>query len=337
MQPTVSDVHVNVPLTNLTLMYDQEDDAFVADKVFPVISVPNKSDLYWIYNKGDFNRAGVMQRRGPGTESAGGGYRLDTASYLAEVWALHKDIADQTRANYDSMLQPDAEATRYLADMARLNRETQWATNYFGPGIWGINLTGVASAPTAGQFIQWNDPTSTPIDDIRNAKTNVQLQGLYRPNTLVLARYVFDRLVRHPSIIDLIKYGQTGPEPAIATRSTLAQILELERVLVMDAIQNTATEDSAWTATNPGTDYSPSFIGGKGALLAYTPASPGLMTPGCGYTFAWTGLMGATPTGSRIKSFYMNWLESTRVEIDNAFVQKIVSKDCGCFFANAVA
>ena len=336
MQPTISDVHVNVPLTNLTLMYDQEDDAFVSDKVFPVISVQMKSDLYYVYNKGDFTRS-TMQRRGPGTESAGGGYRLDnTNSYLAEVWALHKDIPDQIRANYDSMLQPDTEATRFLSGQARLNRELQWAATYMASGVWTTNLTGVATAPGAGQILTWDQPTATPIDDIRNAKTAVQLQGLYRPNKLVLARYVFDKLVRHPTIIDLIKYGQTGPEPAIATKSTLAQILELDEVLVMDSIQNTAMEDPAWTAASPGTDYSPAFIGGKNALLVYTPPAPGIMVPGCGYTFAWTGLMGATATGSRIKSFYMQWLESTRIEIDNAFVQKVVGKDLGCYFANCV-
>lgn len=339
MQPTISDVHVNVPLTNLSLMYDQDDTAFVATRVFPLISVQQKSDLYYAYNKGDFFRAGMMQKRGPGTESAGGGYRLDpSGNYNCDVWALHHDVPDQIRANADAVLQPDTEATRYLSSMARLNREIQWANSYFQGGVWTTQLTGVASAPVAGtSFLTWDQQTATPIDDIRNAKTQVQLQGGYRPNKFVMARYVFDRLVRHPSVIDLIKYGQTGPEPAIATLSTLAQILELDEVLVMDSIQNTAQEDPAWTMAAPGTDYLPSFIGGKQALLIYTPSSPGLMTPGCGYTFAWTGLLGASATGTRIKSFYMQWLESTRIEIDNAFAMKIVGKDLGCFFANAVA
>ena len=34
-QPTISDVHVNIPLTNLSLLPRQEDMEFVADRVFP--------------------------------------------------------------------------------------------------------------------------------------------------------------------------------------------------------------------------------------------------------------------------------------------------------------
>jgi hypothetical protein len=61
------------------------------------------------------------------------------------------------------------------------------------------------------------------------------------------------------------------------------------------------------------------------------------MVPGAGYTFAWTGYFGATSQGTRLKSFYLPWLESTRVEIDSAYVHKIVGADLGGFFYNAIA
>jgi hypothetical protein len=337
-QPTISDVHVNVPLTNLTLSYEQMDDAFVADKVFPILPVPQRSDVYYKYNRGDFTR-NTMQKRAAGTESAGGGYRMDnTGTYMADVWSLHKDVPDQIRANADAMLSLDMDATRYLTQQARLNREIQWASAFFSAGKWTVQVSGVASGETAGgpnslpyangaTLRQWNDAGSTPIQDIRNMKQVVQLAGLYRANKIVFSRPLFDALCDHPDLVDRLKYGQTAPQPAKVTLAAMAALFELDEVLVMDGIQNIGQETINFSSNDLN-----QFIAGKNALLVYTPESAGLLTPCAGLTFAWTGYLGATAYGTRIKSFYLPWLESTRVEIDNAFAHQIVGPDLGCFF-----
>lgn len=339
-QPTVSDVHVNVPLTNLTLAYEQEDDAFVADKVFPIVPVPQRSDVYYRYNRGDFLRNN-MQKRAAGAESAGGGWRLDNSqNYACDVWSLHKDIPDQIRANADAMLPLDADATRYLTQQARLNREIQWAQAFFGPAIWSVNCSGVPTGATGGEalgytngctLLQWRDANSTPIQDIRGMKQVTQLTGVYRPNKLILSRAVFDVLCDNPQLVDRLKYGQTAPQPAKVTLQAMAAIFELDEVLVMDSIQNVGLETANWSQNDLN-----QFVAGHNALLVYTPTSAGLMTPCSGLTFAWTGYLGATAYGTRIKSFYLPWLESTRVEIDNAFSQNVVGADLGCFFQNII-
>ena len=73
------------------------------------------------------------------------------------------------------------------------------------------------------------------------------------PNIGVFSRPVFDKLVDHPDFIDRTKYGQTAPNPAMATRRIIAEILELEEVLVMDAVYNTSPE----SAPGPATPISP--------------------------------------------------------------------------------
>src|SRR5215472_664945 len=225
-QPTIADVHVNVPLTNLSLSYEQADDAFVADKVFPVVPVPQRSDVYYRYNRGDFAR-NTMQKRAAGAESAGAGYRMDnTPSYTCDVWSLQKDIPDQIRANADTMVSMDMDATRFLTQQARLNREIQWASAFFVPGKWTTQCSGVTTGQTGGgalgyanncTLLHWNDSNSTPIQDIRGMKQLVQLAGLYRANKLVLSRPVFDALCDHPELVDRLKYGQTAPQPAKVT------------------------------------------------------------------------------------------------------------------------
>jgi hypothetical protein len=44
--PTQADLHVNVPLTNVSIAYIQKADAFIATKVFPKVPVSKQSDLY---------------------------------------------------------------------------------------------------------------------------------------------------------------------------------------------------------------------------------------------------------------------------------------------------
>lgn len=311
-------------------MFQQDEAAFVADKVFPVVPVEHQSNVYYTYSRADFNR-NLAKKRAAGVETEGSGYNLNANStYYADVWGLHKDIPDQIRANADSMLNPDLEATRFLTQQMLISKEVNFVNNFFTTSIWTNQWTGEASSPSTNQFLQWNNSSSTPIEDIRTMKRNVQLTaGGYRPNKLVLGRAVYDALLDHPELVDRIKFSvKSEGDAALVTKNVLAQIFELDEVLVMDAIQNTAVE---------GATESNAFIAGKSALLVYTPSAPSLMSVAAGLTFTWTGMFGTTAAGTRILSYYLPWLASTRVEIENAYAQKVVSADLGGFFTAAVA
>lgn len=331
-EPTVSDVHVNQPLTNISIAFMQDASGFVADRVFQNIPVTKQSDRYYTYDRAYFFR-NQMARRAPGTESAGVGYKVDnTPSYYADIWALHHDIPDAVRANADSVLSPDMDATNLLSQQALINREIQFTNNWFKPGVWTYDLTGVTSsgAYSSSQFIQWSTANSTPIEDIRHFITAVASTTGFRPNILTLGRQVWDVLQDHAEIIDRVKYGQTGNSqttPAKVTREAVAALLELDEINVMDAIYETAAE--GLTATY-------SFIGGKNALLTYRPRAPGLMVPAAGYTFSWTGYLSAGPQGQRMSKFRMEQLKSDRAEIEVAYAQKLISADLGAFFGSAV-
>ena len=327
MNPTQHDVHVNRPLTNISIAFMQDRAGFVADQVFPNIPVGKQSDLYWLLDRGYFNRD-EMELRADATESAGGHYKLTQDNYYAPVWAFHHDIGDQRRANTDAPLMPDREATELVSMKALLKREILWASTFFTTGVWTLDKEGVNAGPTGDQFLQWDDAASTPIEDIRAARTAQMLLTGYKPNTLVLGPEVYDKLLDHPDIIDRVKYGQTPGRPADISTSDLAQLFKVERVFVMEGIKNTAAE---------GATESNAFIGGKSALLCYAAPSPGLMTPTAGYTFSWTGLMGAGAMGGRIAKFRIELLKADRIEIEMAMVQKAVSADLGTLFYTAVA
>lgn len=329
MQPTQGDVHVNTPLTNLSIAFLQNANNFIASRVFPNVPVQKRSDRYFTYDRGQFNRD-EMQLRAAGAESAGGGYDIDsTPTYYCQKYALHKDIDDDTRANADAALNLDREAMAWLSHKALIKREKAWVGSYFNAGAWSFGRAGVATNPVVGtSVLKWSDPASTPIEDVRNAKRIVLESTGYEPNKLTLGKAVYDILLDHPDIIDRLKYGQTAGSPAMANRERLAQLFEVDEILVSSAIENTSQEGLANVH---------SFIMGKGALLTYSPAAAGLMTPSAGYTFSWTGRYGNGAEGNRVKSYRMENLDSDRVEIEICFDMKKVAADLGFFFDAIVA
>lgn len=326
MQPTPGDVHVNAPLTNISIAMLQSAGNFIGTRAFPNIPVSKQSDAYYSYDRGYFNRD-EMAERAPGTESEGSGYAVDADNtYFCKVYAFHKDVPDQMRANADAALNPDREATTFVTQKALIKREKLFSDAYMQAGVWTNQRTGHASTEDATNTVFWDNTASDPINRVRDWKRTVLESTGFEPNKLVLGKKVYDVLLDHPDIIDRLKYGQTAGSPAMANREKLAQLFEIDEILVSKAISNTAKEGAA---------NAHSFIIGKHALLCYAAPAPGLMTPSAGYTFSWTGYLGAGAEGTRIKQFRMENLESDRVEIQMAMTCKLIAADLG-FFANAI-
>lgn len=334
-QPSRSDVHVNRPLTNISIAFVQSSDNFVAARVFPNVPVLKRSDVFFEYDRGEFNRD-EMKERAPGTESAGGTYDIGNDTYFARTRAYHRDVPDELRDNADDPINLDREATIFVTTKGLIKREVTWVAQFFisgNPGvIWTFVVDGNATATAPATFdptdaannqkVFWDDAGSTPVEDVRQGKRFVLESTGFMPNTLTIGRPVFDTLLDHPDIVGRLDRGQTTG-PAIVQREALSALFELDDVLVMDAVQNTAKE---------GLTSAHAFIGGKHALLSYKPSAPGIMTPSAGYTFSWTGRIGSGNDGMRIKRFRMDKLESDRIEIDMSYDQKKISADLGYMF-----
>lgn len=324
-QPTGSDLYVSRPLTNVSVAYIQDQTEFIASRVFPPVPVDHQYGQYYKYNKGDWFRT-VAEKRAPRTESAGSGWNVTTDTYAADVNAIHVDVSDQDRANQDRpIFDLDRDATVFVTRDILLRREKDWVTEYFGTGKWTqTDQTGVAAAPAANQFLQWNQSASTPIEDIETERILMAKTTGLKPNVLVLGPEVYSTLKNHSQFLERIKYTERG----IVTNELMAALFDVDEVLVPMLVENTAQEG--------GTDAF-SFVHGKSALLAHRASRPGVMTPSAGYSFEWTGYIGAAERGTRIKKFRMEPIAADRVEAESAYDFKLVSADLGVFFATAVA
>lgn len=330
---TPAQVHIDQPLTNLTIAYLQSTTGFIADQVFPNVAVSKQTDKYYIYNRADFNRSGNVKPLGPRTRPERVGMSLSTDSYAVEVRALATDFDFQTLANEDTALDIRAAQSRMLTMQMMIDREKRWASTYFTDGVWETEYEGVSGAPTAGQVRQWDDYTnSTPIIDVTNAKRAAQLaSGGFRPNVMVVTRDVRDVLVHHPDILARLSGGATVSDTALVTDAKLAEIFEVSKFLVSDAIENTGKE---------GLAENNAFINTKKVALYYSPAAPGLMVPAAGYNFTWSTLDNSSGYGVEIRSYTGEYLaiEGIAEELHAvmAYDMKVVGKEMGVFFKTII-
>ena len=319
-QPTKTQTHIDGPLTNISVAYKQDQTAFIADKVAPIVEVSKQSDKYFIFDRSTFMRDDA-KRRGAGEESAGSGYGLSNDSYYCDVFAIHKDISDNDRANTDDPLNQDRTAAEFCTHQLLVRREREWASACFTTGVWGEDVTGAST-------LQWSDyGASDPIRMVDVVKRNVVKKTGRMVNKAVLGMDVFLALKEHPAIVDRIKYTSD----ASVTEATIARLLGVDQVYVPYALVDTASEGASATSI----DF---IVGAKSALFLHVPARPSLETPSAAYTFSWTGAPGTRrPMGLASRRIRMEHLLSDRIETDLAMDIKIVGSDLGVFLNGIVA
>jgi hypothetical protein len=337
IQPGRADVHINRPLTNVANAFWADQNDFAFDKVFPVVPVEKQSDLYWNLDPNRDLLRDEMAERAPLTESDGNTFNFSTTPYFVQEFSLHYDIPDNIRANADGPIDMDMIATRALMQKYLIKAETLWSSRFFtqtNPGdVWAFDVDGVASAPTASaafdptnagnnDVLQWNDASSNPIEDIRRGKRAIKARTGLNANKLTLQEVVYDTLLDHPDIVGRIDRGQTSGAAKV-NRVTLADLFELDEVVVMGSARNSAQK---------GATAIIDYIGGKHALLTHTPANAGQWVGSAGYVFDWT-----SAPNRGIKKMRLETKNGDRIEMNRQLCFQKVSAELGYFFNGIVA
>ncbi len=315
-QPTLSDVHVNRPLTDMSFAYTAEVET-LADKMFPIIPHQSKSDQFFTYPKGNWFRL-QAKKRAPGVESVGSGYEVSTDSFNCDVYALHKDVDDQIRANADPNFNLDAEAARFVTQQLLLKREFDFAATFFKTSLWTGSSTG--GDITIGT--KWDTASGRPINDIMLQLDAVQGRTGIRPNKAAFGKKAWTCFMNNAEVLDRIKYNSSVQSPAMASKLLAAQLLGLDEVHVAGAVYNNTVEGA--------TDALSYMYTEDAVLLTYAPPAPGLMTPAAGYIFSWTQYLAAA-NSLRISRFRMDELRSDRIEGEMSYAMKVVAADLGAY------
>jgi len=315
--PTAIDVHVDAPLTNMLVGYD--NPLLIADDIFPVLSVAKQSNIVPQLVQSDFFRNNASLRA-PGTPSRGSGFKTDnTLKYFCDRYSFRYEIDDETRANADAPYDLDTIGAELVADMIGLNKEVAFATDFMTTGTWGNDDAG------GTDFTQWNNyATSTPLVDITTYINEVEGRIGRQANGMVLGSQIWEKLQWHPDALDAIKYTQIG----VVGQDLFRGLAGLDRFLIGRAIYTTSPEGTAEASVT----YT--RVWGKKALVFYAPPSPSLMTPSAGYTFTWGRVPGSIMYVVRHRN---DEREVDIIEGNTYYDQKAVVTRAGTFLDTVVA
>lgn len=312
--PEVSQVHIDAALVNVSVAYQNPD--YIAARLAPEVPVRKQSDHYYIYDPEREAMRRTDDQRAPGTEANEVDFALSTDRYYCDDHALESAIPDEERANADPPLQPDIDRVEFLTNKILLNQEIALSQIIRTPGaVPGETLSGTD---------QWSDyDDSDPLGDIEAARGAIQQAAQVMPNTLVLPYDVYVKLRFHPAIADKVQFSGVrvvGPD-------VLAQVFDVERVLVARAFQNTAA---------PGQAPSLEYVWGKDALLCHVPQRPGLKQVGLAYTFLWTQASGAVQ-GRLVEAWREHRRKADMVRVQKYYDQKLIAPAAAYLWKNAVS
>ena len=315
--PTIQEVHVDQPLSNLAVEY--RNLAFIADQACPVVMVDKKSDVYFVYSQKDrFTRPKTM--RGPKDKANEVDWSVTTASYTAIDYALAEFLPDSIISNSDSPLTPRAKTVNQLQDLIIMDREIRVASLLTTAGNYGSSYKTTLTGDN--QFSSGS--TSDPIGVIDTGKAAC----FFDPNVMIMGRTVYDTLKRHPQLLDHVKGGATTGDPAKVGLQQMAELFEVERILVGRAKYNTA---------NKGQTASFSDIWGDYIVLAYIDPAPQLIGVTAFKTFTWRQM--ATELGYAVRS----WRDESRggggeqIEVQTSYDEVCVCSDLAYLISDTIA
>lgn len=297
---------ISAPLSNLAVQY--KNNEFIAGQVLKDVMVSNESDIYYVYAN---NFRVPFTERANGAAAAMVTFAYSTSSYIVKEHALKDVITDRDRANTETPLNLDRDATENLTDTIMRRMEIEAHKLLFTTTTWANN------AELSTTALSWCGITTTalPTQNVLSATSKILAAAGKKANTMVISWNVFAGLKENPNLFDRIKYA----ERAIVTEDLLKALFDMQNVYVGSAVYDSATE---------GLTESKGFIWGDDALVAYFEPMPGLKKASAAVNFrvGWKG------NPYRVKKWREEEIEGDYIEVQTMCAPRAVATACGYFF-----
>lgn len=298
-------VHTNQALTNLAIAY--KNQAFVADRVFPIVRVVKEADTYYIFGKEELIDLNML--RAAGAEAKEVAWNVSTATYNAEEYALRKLVPDRIVNNSDVAIRPMITTT---------NKLVKWLNLAYEKRVQALAQDSAQCTSNATPSPHWNAASPDIEKDVDTAKSTVRKACGIDPNCILLSATVKDFVKRDSTVRNLIRY--TVPAYDLVKNGDLPPVLWNLETIVAGAIQNTAKE---------GQTESLADIWNDSVAVFYRENTPSLDALTWGYTFRVADLS--------VSSYRWETRKGTYVEASMIQDEKVVATACAYLIGNTLA
>jgi len=272
---TGRDLHIDGPLSEILVNYRPE--GFIADRIFPLVTVGKQSDLFYQFQQADLWRV-PDTTRSPMTAAKRVNFNVASQTYYAKNYALATGIPVEDIVNADAMLNLRENKGKFLADILALDYENRVASL-----VCNTSNVGTFCVPTSvdgGSQGVWSTATAAPITDIDNAIQRVRDSSGYLPNNIVFGWLAWQRFRRHVNVRAQLfpSAGGTTPSGGVVQPNMVSALFDIPNVSIAGVMRNTAAE---------GLSQQLADIWGPHVAVFYTPPRPSREVPSYGYSFRW--------------------------------------------------
>jgi hypothetical protein len=310
MPVTVAPFPTEPQLTAIAIGY--RNQSYIADAVLPRVSVGRQEFKWWLYPE-DETFAAPDSRVGRRSKPNEVDLTATESTSKTEDFGLDDPIPWADIENAPAGRDPRDQAVMQLTDYIMLSREKRCADLVFAAGSYPTGYK--ATLSSSGQ---WSHADSTPVTAINNALDT----PLMRPNVMVIGRQAWTILATHPHIIKAVQ-GNSG-DRGIASRQQVAELFELEEILVGASRLNTAKKGQAATLAR---------VWGKHCALIHRNR---LADTRGGLTFGYTAEWGGRVAGA-MEDRNIGLRGGEVVRVGESVKELIVANKAGYLFTDAVA
>lgn len=294
---------------------------FIAYQVLPIIGVSTGAGKFGRIPTEQLGKLANVDR------NSSGGYNRINFTFTDDSYATQEHglegVVDQRNANlYANYFDAELATARLTLHSVLAKAEKRVADAVFNTSTWnGASLT------TAVGTAWSNKTTSSPVDDVRTASQKVRDACGQYADTLVINRKVFRNLQDNTQVRERItSVGAGSPAKASdVTKEMLAQVFDVDRVIVADSAYDNAIEGQTTTFTDI---WSASYA----MVCILGMEGQGVEIPCIGRTFHWDA-DGSTPGGT-IETYYEESVRGDVVRVRHDTQEKIIYPETGHLLSN---
>ncbi len=254
---TISSVHINVPLSNLARGYTPP--LFIAERVFPVVTVQKEADSYFQFGKEELQADEENTLRADGALASEFSWDVTNTSYLAHEYAKRMLITDRIVRNADAAVQPGINTTKKLKDLLMLGQEKR---------VQAIAQSAAIFTNTGVPAIRWDQATATIEADVDAAKAQVLLNAGVMPNSWLMSFTTANFIKQWLKAQAQTTYSEW------LSKNMLPPVLWGLETIIGEAVENTA---------NPEAAENLAFVWTDNSLIFHKQTSPTLQDRSAGY------------------------------------------------------
>lgn len=306
-RPTSSTTIPNPVLgqTAYEYMLNASQRGFIGLQALPIFEVQNRVGEYPVIPLEALLKLPETRRVARGAYNRGD-YEFEMNDYECKEYGWEEPVDDVEAELYGDYFNAGEIASMRGMDIILRNQEKRVADMLLNESNFSVDdVTN-----------EWDDAANaTPRDDVMDGANSMHSNTGVWPNVLIISKSIFDNVMGCDQIQSYIKY--TNPvliQGMEAQRRLLAQFLNLDNILVADAVYDSADK---------GQSFSSSAIWGTehGILAKVATNARDLREPCLGRTFLWTG---DSPQNVMVEQYREEQTRSTiyrtRQHVDECFV-----------------